>query len=1087
MKPITENIIEQSAIEILQSQGWEYANGKEISPEGLFCERESFSQIVLLHRLRNAIAKINPTIPLDAQEAAVQKVLRIASPDLLHNNEEFHRLLVEKVKIPYQENGYERSHEVALIDFERPANNQFLVVNQYTIIENNQNTRPDVLLFVNGLPLVVIELKNAASENADIKSAFQQIQTYKAIIPSLFTYNAICIISDGLECKAGTVSSDLSRYMAWKTKDGIKEESRFKPQLQTMLVGMLKPDILLDLVRNFIVFEKGLSNHGNQEIKQITVQTIKKLAAYHQFYAVNKAVQSTINASSENGDKRGGVVWHTQGSGKSLSMVFYSGKLITSPEMRNPTIVVITDRNDLDDQLFDTFASSVQLLRQEPVQAENREHLKELLKVASGGIVFTTIQKFLPENNKSVYDQLSTRKNIVVIADEAHRTQYGFEAKLIDEKDKETKEIIGKRIAYGFAKYMRDALPNATYIGFAGTPIEGTDVNTPQVFGNYIDRYDIKDAVDDGATVKIFYESRLAKVNMDEEGRRLIEEFDKELEQDEELTEKQKAKAKWTKLEAIVGHHDRVKNLAKDIVTHFEKRQTVFEGKAMIVAMSRRIAADLYKEIIALRPDWHNDDLNKGAIKVVMTTNSADGPEISKHHTTKQQRRDLSERMKDPADELKLVIVRDMWLTGFDAPCLNTMYVDKPMRGHNLMQAIARVNRVFKDKPGGLIVDYLGIGTDLKKALSFYGEAGGKGDPAENIQKAFEIFKEKLEVVQQMFNEDSTTRNDILVEEPEAYYEGSFKFNYRRFFVVDAQEKLSIILQAEEHILGLQDGKKRFIREVGLLSQALSLCITKEEVQPHLPEVAFFQAMKARLAKFDAPTGEGRTDVEIETAIKQIVDEALSSDKVIDIFDAAGIDKPEISGLEILSDEFLLEVKGMQHKNLAFELLKKILNNELKIRAKTNLVKSKKLLEMLEGAIKRYQNNLLTTAEIIQELINIAKQIKEADKEGEKLGLNNDEVAFYNALEVNDSAVQILGDDTLKEIAREIADKVRANATIDWTIRESARAKLMVLVRRTLNKYGYPPDKQQKAIDTVLKQAELLANNLTDTNINSFQ
>lgn len=1077
MKPITENIIEQSAIEILQLQGWEYANGKEISPEGLFCERENFSQIVLLNRLRTAISKINPTIPLDAQEAAVQKVLRIASPDLLHNNEEFHRLLVEKVKIPYQENGYERSHEVALIDFEQPANNQFLVVNQYTIIENNQNKRPDVLLFVNGLPLVVIELKNAASENADIKSAFQQIQTYKAIIPSLFTYNAICILSDGLECKAGSVSADLSRYMTWKTADGIKEASRFKPQLETLLKGMLQPATLLDLVRNFIVFEKSKKEDAKTGLIQI--QTVKKLAAYHQFFAVKKAVQSTVNASGENGDKRGGVVWHTQGSGKSLSMVFYSGKLITSPEMKNPTIVVITDRNDLDDQLFDTFASSVQLLRQEPVQAENREHLKELLKVASGGIVFTTIQKFLPENNKSVYDQVSDRKNVVVIADEAHRTQYGFEAKLVDEKDKETKEVIGKRIAYGFAKYMRDALPNATYIGFTGTPIEGTDVNTPQVFGNYIDRYDIKDSVDDGATVKIFYESRLAKVNLDEEGRRLIEEFDKELEQDEELTEKQKAKAKWTKLEAIVGHHDRVKNLAKDIVTHFEKRQTVFEGKAMIVAMSRRIAADLYKEIIALRPDWHNDDLTKGVIKVVMTTNSADGPEISKHHTTKQQRRDLSERMKDPADELKLVIVRDMWLTGFDAPCLNTMYVDKPMRGHNLMQAIARVNRVFKDKPGGLIVDYLGIGTDLKKALSFYGEAGGKGDPAENIEKAFEIFKEKLEVVQQMFNEDSITRNDILVEEPEAYYEGSFKFNYRRFFVVDAQEKLSIILQAEEHILGLQDGKERFIREVSLLSQALSLCITKEEVQPHLPEVAFFQAMKARLAKFDAPIGGGKSDVEIETAIKQIVDEALSSDKVIDIFDAAGIDKPEISGLEILSDEFLLEVQGMQHKNLAIELLKKILNNELKVRAKTSLVKSKKLLEMLEGAIKRYQNNLLTTAEIIQELINIAKQIKEADKEGEKLGLNTDEVAFYNALEINDSAVQVLGDDTLKEIAREIADKVRANATIDWTIRESARAKLMVLVRRTLNKYGYPPDKQQKAIDTVLKQAELLADNLT--------
>lgn len=1073
MKPITENIIEEASIEILQSQGWVYINGKEISPEGLFCERENFSEVVLINRLRASIAKINTSIPVDAQEAAIQKVLRIASPDLLHNNEEFHRLLVEKVKVPYQENGYERSHEIALIDFENPSRNQFLVVNQFTIIERNQHKRPDVLLFVNGLPLVLVELKNAASENADIKSAYQQIQTYKATIPTLFTYNSICIISDGLECKAGSVSADLSRYMAWKTADGLKEASRFKPQLETLLKGMLNSATILDIIRNFIVFEK--SKKEDSKTGLIQIQTVKKLAAYHQYYAVNKAVHSSINASGIHGDKRGGVVWHTQGSGKSLSMVFYSGKLITSPEMQNPTIVVITDRNDLDDQLFDTFASSVQLLRQEPVQAENRDHLKELLKVASGGIVFTTIQKFLPEDNKSVYDQLSDRKNIVVIADEAHRTQYGFEAKLIDQKDKETKEVIGKRIAYGFAKYMRDALPQATYIGFTGTPIEGTDVNTPQVFGNYIDRYDIKDAVDDGATVRIFYESRLAKVNLDEEGKRLIDEFDKELELDEEVSDKQRAKAKWTKLEAIVGHQDRVKNLAKDIVTHFEKRQTTFEGKAMIVAMSRRIAAGLYKEIISLRPQWHNDDLTKGAIKVVMTTNSADGPEISRHHTTKQQRKDLSERMKDPADELKLVIVRDMWLTGFDAPCLNTMYVDKPMRGHNLMQAIARVNRVFKDKPGGLIVDYLGIATDLKKALAFYGEAGGKGDPAENIQKAFEIFTEKLEVVRQMFEENSKTQKDILVEEPEAYYDGGSSFNYRRFFAVNPQEKLSIILQAEEHILGLQDGKERFIREVSLLSQSLSLCITKQEVQPSLPEVAFFQAVKSRLAKFDSPAGEGKSDLEVETAIKQIVDEALNSDKVIDIFDAAGMDKPEISGLEILSDEFLLEVQGMQHKNLAIELLKKILNNELKQRAKTNLVKSKKLLEMLEAAIKRYQNNLLTTAEIIQELINIAKQIKEADKEGEKLGLTNDEVAFYNALEINDSAVNILGDETLRIIAKEIADKVRSNATIDWTIRESARAKLMVLVRRTLNKYGYPPDKQPKAIETVLKQAELLA------------
>ncbi len=1076
MKPITENIIEQSAIEILQSQGWIYINGPEISPEGLFCERESFSQVVLIERLRGAIAKINSHIPISAQESAFQYVMRIGSPEMLHNNEEFHRCLVEKIKVPYQENGYERSHEIALIDFENITNNEFLFVNQFTIVENNQNRRPDVLLFVNGLPLVVIELKNAANENTDLKSAYQQIQSYKAVISSLFTFNSFCIISDGLECKAGSVSADFSRYMAWKTVDGIKEASRFKPQMETMLKGMLQPKTLLDLIRNFIVFEKTRNEDSKTGLVQ--VQTIKKLAAYHQYFAVNKALISTVQASGVNGDKRGGVVWHTQGSGKSLSMVFYSGKLITAPEMRNPTIVVITDRNDLDDQLFDTFASSMQLLRQEPVQAESREHLKELLKVASGGIVFATIQKFLPEENRSAYDQLSDRKNVVVIADEAHRTQYGFEAKLLDERDKETKEVIGKRIAFGFAKYMRDALPNATYIGFTGTPIEGTDVNTPQVFGNYIDRYDIKDAVDDGATVKIYYESRLAKVNLDEEGRRLIEEFDLELEQDEEVTERQKTKAKWTKLEAIVGHPQRVKNLAKDIVDHYEKRQSVFEGKGMIVAMSRRIAGDLYAAIIALRPDWHNDDLDKGVIKVVMTTNSSDGPVISRHHTSKKQRRDLSERMKDPQDELKLVIVRDMWLTGFDAPCLNTMYVDKPMRGHNLMQAIARVNRVFKDKTGGLVVDYLGIGSDLKKALSFYSEAGGKGSPAENVSKAIEIFNEKLEVILQMFNEDSKTRKDILIEEPEAYYENTYKFNFKRFFIVSAHEKLSIILQTEEHILGLLDGKERFIREVSLLSQALSLCVTREEVQPHLPLVAFFQAVKARLSKFDSPLTGGRSDFEIETAIKQIVDEALSSDSVVDIFDAAGIDKPEISGLSILSDEFLLEVEGMQHKNLALELLKKILSNELKARSKTNLVRSRKLLELLEGALKRYQNNLLTTAEIIQELINIAKQIKEADKEGEKLGLNNDEVAFYNALEVNDSAVQVLGDETLKDIAREIADKIRANATLDWTIRESARAKLMVIVRRTLTKWGYPPDKQQRAIDTVLKQAELLADSL---------
>jgi type I restriction enzyme R subunit len=1099
MKPITEDKIETFAIETLQSLGWEYIHGLAIAPGAEQSERESYEQIILVGRLRKAVSILNPGIPKDAQEQAIQKVLRIYSPELLHNNETFHQLLVEKVKIPYQKEGFERSYEVALIDFENISNNEFLSVNQYTIVERkgsldgrSENKRPDVLLFVNGIPLVIIELKNAADENATMRKAFDQIQTYKATIPSLFTYNAICVISDGHECKAGSLSAGYSRFMTWKTADGVKEASRFRPQLEVLLKGMLNPATLLDLVRNFVVFEKSKKEDTKTGITQI--ETVKKLAAYHQYYAVNKAVQSSIIAAGTNGDKRGGVVWHTQGSGKSLSMVFYAGKLITAPEMQNPTILVITDRNDLDDQLFDTFAGSKQLLRQVPVQAESREHLKDLLKVASGGIVFATIQKFLPENQKSVYDQLSDRRNIVVIADEAHRTQYGFEASIKEIVDKETKESIGKRIAYGFAKYMRDALPNATYIGFTGTPIEGTDVNTPQVFGQYVDVYDISQAVADGATVRIYYESRLAKVNLDEEGKRLIQEFDAELEQNTEITDRQKANAKYTKLEAIVGNVDRIKNLAKDIVFHFEQRQKVFDGKAMIVSMSRRIAADLYKQIIALRPDWHSDDLSKGVLKVVMTSSSSDKIEFDAEdpnalvipknmRTTKSERKILSDRMKDEDDSLKLVIVCDMWLTGFDAPCLHTMYIDKPMRGHNLMQAIARVNRVFKDKPGGLIVDYLGIASDLKKALSFYSAAGGRGEPTLDLKKAVELMNEKYEVVQQFFNEEAKTQQDIIVEEPDAYYLNSFKFNYQRFFKVEPREKLSIILQAEEHVLGLQDGKSRFVREVSLLSQAFALSIPNERAMEIKEDVAFFQAVKSRLVKFEG-TSSGKSDIEIETAIKQIVDEALSSDKVVDIFEAAGIDKPEISGLEVLSDEFLLEVKGMKHQNLALELLKKLLNDEIKTRSKTNLVKSRKLLEMLEDALKRYQNNLLSTAEIIQELINIANEIKEADKEGERLGLTKDEVAFYNALEVNDSAVQVLGDEQLREIAREITEKVKANATIDWTIRESARAKLMVIVKRTLTKWGYPPDKQAKAIETVLKQAELMADFFTQESTN---
>src|SRR3989339_228677 len=972
---ITESEIERFTLELLEKSGYQYIYGPDIAPDSQTPERQSFEDVILLERLTAAVARINPKLSAEVREDAIKQLLRLNSPELIANNEAFHRMLTEGIKVSYQKDGNNRGDLVWLIDFTNPDKNDFFVLNQYTVIENNVNKRPDVILFVNGIPLVVIELKNPADENATIESAYNQIQTYKAIIPSLFTYNAVCIISDGLECKAGSVSAGIQRFTAWKSAEGEKEASRFKPQLETLISGMLNPKTLLDITRNFIVFQKTKKEDPKTGITLINTEKI--LAAYHQYYAVKKAVQSSIKASSMQGDKRGGVVWHTQGSGKSLSMVFYAALLITASEMENPTIVVITDRNDLDDQLFDTFAASTQLLRQDPIQADNREHLKKLLKVASGGIVFTTIQKFLPDYGKEEYDQLSERRNIIVIADEAHRTQYGFEAVMRDVKDKESKEVIGKRIAYGFAKYMRDALPNATYIGFTGTPIEGTDINTPQVFGNYVDIYDIAKSVADGSTVKIYYESRLAKVNLDEEGKRLINEFDEELEYDEEIDNKQKAKAKWSKLEAIVGNKHRIKNLAKDIADHFEKRQKVFDGKAMIIAMSRRIAVDLFNEIVALKQEWKDDDLTKGTIKVVMTASSADGPVMAKHHTTKQQRRDLADRMRDPSDPLKIVIVINMWLTGFDVPCLHTMYIDKPMRGHNLMQAIARVNRVFKDKPGGLVVDYLGIATDLKKALSFYSDSGGKGDPTEDIEQ------------------------DILVEEPAAYYKGSYKFNYNRFFTGTPQEKLSIILQAEEHILGLQDGKNRFIRAVTLLSQAFALSMPHEEAMAIKEEVAFFQAVKARLIKFDTP-GKGKPYSEIETAIKQIVDEAITSDKVIDIFEAAGIEKPELS---ILSDEFLLEVQGMNHKNLAIELLKKILNDEIKSRLRTNLVKSKKFLEMLESAIKKYQNNLLTTAQIIEELIRIAKEVKESDKEGEKLGLSTEEVAFYNALETNDSAV----------------------------------------------------------------------------------
>ncbi|MFC1634139.1 type I restriction endonuclease subunit R [Planctomycetota bacterium] len=1075
MERITESAIETFAIDLLEKQGYQYIYAPSIAPDSDTPERQSFEDVVLLERLQSAIGRINSSIPGDIREDAIKQMLRLSSPELIANNEAFHRMLTEGVKVTYQREGQSRGDLVWLVDFKNPENNDFVVANQFTVTENNVNKRPDVVLFVNGLPLVVIELKNPADENATVRSAFKQFQTYKQTISSLFTYNGLMIISDGLEAKAGSISAGLTRFMAWKTSDGKGEASPLIGQLEVLIKGMLNKKTLLDLIRHFIVFEK--SKKEDKDTGVITIETVKKLASYHQYYAVNRAVESTLRASgycgtidnSSNGltlrespasygltgvdsqpvgDRKGGVVWHTQGSGKSLSMVFYTGKIVLA--MDNPTVVVITDRNDLDDQLFDTFAASKQLLRQEPVQAEDRKQLKELLKVASGGVVFTTIQKFQPDEG-NVYETLSERENIIVIADEAHRTQYGFKAKTIDDKD-ENGNVVGKKIVYGFAKYLRDALPHATYLGFTGTPIESKDVNTPAVFGNYVDVYDILQAVEDKATVRIFYESRLARISLSDEGKKLVSDLDNELEVGE-LTVTQKAKVKWTQLEALIGSEDRIEHVAQDMVDHFEHRQEVFEGKAMIVTMSRRIAADLCKEIIDIKPEWHNDDLNKGTVKVVMTSASSDGPEIAKHYTTKDQRRALADRMRDPEDELKLVIVCDMWLTGFDVPSLHTLYIDKPMKGHNLMQAIARVNRVYKDKSGGLVVDYLGIASDLKKALSFYSDSGGKGDPAIAQEKAVQMMLEKMEVVSQMYH----------------------GFAYEDYFEADTGKKLSLILAAEEHILGLENGKKRYINEVTALSQVFSIAIPHEQAMDVKDEVSFFQAVKSRLAKFDV-TGSGKSDEEVETAIRQVIDKALVTEQVIDVFDAAGIKKPDIS---ILSEEFLLEVKNMEHKNIALEVLKKLLDDEIKTRTKKNLIQSKSLMEMLENAIKKYHSKILTAAEVIEELIQLSKEIQKMDKEPQEMGLSDFEYAFYTAIANNDSARELMEKDKLRELAVVLFERVKANASIDWTIKESVKAKLKVIVKRTLRQFGYPPDMQKLATETVLKQAELIAEEIT--------
>jgi type I restriction enzyme R subunit len=1042
MAVISEDHIEQIIIQEFIDLGYSYVNGADISPDGVAQERE-FDEVVLKQRLQTAIAKLNPTIPCEAQEEAIKKVLRTDSPNLFQNNYQVHKYLTDGVDVEYRKGDRIAGDKVWLIDYENPTNNEFLVVNQFTIIENNVNKRPDIILFVNGLPLVVIELKNAVDENATIHSAFNQLQTYKSTISSLFLYNALLIISDGWEAMYGSLTSPKQFFVPWKSIDGEFVADENMPQMEVMAKGMLNKNVLTDLIRHYILF------HQNKE--QIT----KIVPRYHQYFAVNKAVETTKVATAVNGDQRAGVIWHTQGSGKSLTMVFYAGKLVLA--LNNPTLVVLTDRNDLDDQLFDTFSQSQDLLRQTPVQAENRDDLKKKLSVTSGGIVFTTIQKFLPEiidkidigegktkNIKGQFELLSDRRNIVVIADEAHRSQYDF----MD----------------GFAKHMRDALPNASFIGFTGTPIENTDKNTQAVFGDYIDVYDIQQAVEDGATVRIFYENRLAKINLKEEEKPRVDAEFEELTESEEQDDRQKLKSRWARLEAIVGNEHRLELIANDIVKHFESRNEILDGKGMIVCMSRRICVDLYAQIIKIRPDWHSDDDTDGTIKVVMTGSSSDPLSFQPHVRNKGKRKAIGERLKDPKDKLKLAIVRDMWLTGFDAPSMHTLYIDKPMQGHNLMQAIARVNRVYKDKEGGLVVDYIGIANDLKRALALYTDSGGKGKPAFDQDEAASVMMGKYEIVAQMFSEQPVDKSVTK------------GLNYKSFFGLTPKQKLYFPIEGANYVLGLENGKDRFINAVTALSKSFAISVPHAYTIDIRDEVGLFQAIKARIVKV-TQSGKGKSDEEIETAIKQILSDAIVSDGVIDIFDAAGIKKPDIS---ILSDEFLAEVKGMTHKNLALELLKKLLKDEIKTRNKVNLVQSKKFSEMLESSVRNYQNNLITSAQVIDEMIRLAKEIKDADRRGEDLGLDFREYAFYSALEVNDNSVAVLGDEILRHIARELVDTVRKNTSIDWTVRENVQAKMRLAIKKILRKHGYPPDMELKAMETVLEQAKLLANDFSN-------
>jgi type I restriction enzyme R subunit len=1041
LKHVGESTVENAALQWFGELGYTLAYGPDLAPGEPTAERDGFGDVVLVDRLREAIRRLNPAIPEDAREDALRKVLRVAMPSLLQTNRAFHRLLRDGVPVEYpRADGSLAGDHVRLVDFDEVPANDWRVVNQFTVIEGQHNRRPDIVVFLNGLPLAVIELKNAADEEATIWGAYAQLQTYKAQIPSLLQYGAVLVVSDGLQARVGSLTANQEWFKVWRTIEGERDAPKTMLELEVLVRGVFEPQRFLDLLQHFIVFEEDPDTGALHKI----------VSGYHQFHAVNAAVEETVRASGgvkddrgaywsgrmqggASGDRRAGVVWHTQGSGKSFSMLFYAARVVRHPAMRNPTLVVLTDRNDLDDQLFGQFRRCADILGQTPVQASGREHLRELLNRASGGVVFTTIHKFMPEKGEAM-PELSARENIVVIADEAHRSQYGFGGRV----DPRTGEM-----SYGFAANLRSAVPNASFIGFTGTPIEKTDANTRAVFGDYISIYDIQRAVADKATVPIYYESRISKLSLNAAELPKIDEEFEEITEGEESSKREKLKTKWAALEALVGDPKRIALVAADLVAHFEKRVEAMEGKAMIVCMSRRICVDLYNALIKLRPEWEAETL-----KVVMTGSAEDGPEWQKHIGNKAQRRDLANRFKEAKNPFKIVIVRDMWLTGFDAPCLHTMYADKPMQGHGLMQAIARVNRVFRDKPGGLVVDYLGLADQLKKALVTYTESGGQGNQTFDSERAIAMMLEKHGIACGMmhgFDWDKWTRGTPI-------------------------ERLQLIPAGQEHILEQQDGKKRWLQVVMELSSAFALCAASDEATAIRDDVSFFQTLQAALNKQNSE--HRKTPEQIDAAIRQLVSKAITTDgQVIDVFTAAGLPKPDIS---ILSDQFLAEVRGLKHKNVAAELLEKLLKDELKVRAGRNLVQSRIFSEKLKKTLNAYHNRAISTMQVIEELIKLAKDIEAATRRGGEMGLTDDEFAFYTALATNDSALQAMGDTKLKVIAAELITQVKRSVTIDWTLRESARAKIRVLVKRILNRYGYPPDLQEEAVKTVLAQAEHL-------------